>query len=182
MRCSTTWFWGSVTGSFVLCKRKKILIKIQNMCFTSPISVGFFTCFININAFELCIYSEVQQLLVLIMIIFPWTSFTKKYREGNVLSFKGYYNKYLLVSCGESYSIPNTLSTREISVQPFSQCLFHLSVLFGCFYALKTQKMRSRYSKGMIFNRWSCYRDRILTCKKCETGNCDNRPLWVEGT
>ena len=74
-------------------QKEKKLIKIQNMCFTSPISVGFFTCFININAFELCIYSEVQQLLVLIMIIFPWTSFTKKYREGNVLSFKGYYNK-----------------------------------------------------------------------------------------
>ena len=63
------------------------------MCFTSPISVGFFTCFININAFELCFYSEVQQLLVLIMIVFPSTSFTKKYREGNVLSFKGYYNR-----------------------------------------------------------------------------------------
>ena len=41
MRCSTTWFWGSVTGSSVLCKRRKILIKIQNMCFTFPIGVGF---------------------------------------------------------------------------------------------------------------------------------------------
>ena len=41
MRCSTTWFWRSVTGSYVLCKRRKILIKIQNMCFTFPIGVGF---------------------------------------------------------------------------------------------------------------------------------------------
>ena len=35
------------------------------MCFTLPISVGFFTCFMNINAFELCFWhSEVLQLLV----------------------------------------------------------------------------------------------------------------------
>ena len=48
-----------------------------------------FTCFMNINVFELCFwYNEVPQLPVLIMIIFssPWTSFTNKYREGNIFS------------------------------------------------------------------------------------------------
>ena len=33
----------------------------------------------------------------------------------------------------------------------------------------KTQKMRSKCSKGMIFQRWSYYGNRIRTCKKCET-------------
>ena len=55
-RCSTTWFEGTVTGFFVPCKRKKILVKIQNMRFTFPISVGFFTCFMNVNAYELCFF------------------------------------------------------------------------------------------------------------------------------
>ena len=87
----------------VLRQRDRLLCSVQKekntykntkyVCLRHLLALGFFTCFININAFELCIYSEVQQLLVLIMIIFPWTSFTKKYREGNVLSFKGYYNK-----------------------------------------------------------------------------------------
>ena len=74
-------------------QKEKNTYKNTKYVFYSPISVGFFTCFININAFKLCFYTEVQQLLVLIMIVFPWTSFTKKYREGNVLSFKGYYNR-----------------------------------------------------------------------------------------
>ena len=74
-------------------KEKNTYKNTKYVCLRHLSALGFFTCFININAFELCIYSEVQQLLVLIMIIFPWTSFTKKYREGNVLSFKGYDNK-----------------------------------------------------------------------------------------
>ena len=94
MWCSTTWFGGSVTAP-LFCVKEKILIKIQDMCLTS-LSVLDLTCFINIDAFELGFwYSEVQQLLVSIMIIFPspWTYFTNKCREGNILSFKGYYNR-----------------------------------------------------------------------------------------
>lgn len=74
-------------------KEKNTYKNTKYVCLRHLSALGFLLVFININAFELCIYSEVQQLLVLIMIIFPWTSFTKKYREGNVLSFKGYYNK-----------------------------------------------------------------------------------------
>ena len=64
----------------VLRQRDRLLCSVQKgkntykntkYVFYSPISVGFFTCFININAFKLCFYSEVQQLLVLIMIVFP---------------------------------------------------------------------------------------------------------------
>ena len=46
-------------------------------------------------------------------------------KETYFLSCKGYYNRQPLVSCGESYSIPNILLTREISIKPFSQGPFN---------------------------------------------------------
>ena len=55
-------------------------------------------------------------------------------------------------------------NTRYVFYVPF---LSHrsLQLLLSC----KTQKMRSKCSKGMIFQRWSYYGNRIRTCKKCET-------------
>ena len=81
--------------SFVLCKGKNAY-KNTRYVFNVPYQYWILNCFINIDAFELGFwYSEVQQLLVSIMIIFPspWTYFTNKCREGNILSFKGYYNR-----------------------------------------------------------------------------------------
>ena len=76
-------------------QKEKNTYKNTKYVFHVPYRRWVFTCFMNINAFELCFwYNEVPQLLVLIMIIFssPLTSFTKKYRETYFLSCKGYYN------------------------------------------------------------------------------------------
>ena len=43
-------------------QKEKNTYKNKKYVFYSPISVGFLTSFININAFKLCFHSEVQQL------------------------------------------------------------------------------------------------------------------------
>ena len=113
------------------------------MCFTFPISVGSLTCFLNINAFELCFLVQSRSTITCINNNYfpsPSTSFTDKCREGNIFSCKGYYNTYPLVYWEESYSILNILLTQEIRLKPFYQGLFHPSVLFGCFYPVKHRR------------------------------------------
>ena len=57
--------------SFVLCKGKNTY-KNARYVFNVPYQYWILNCFINIDAFELGFwYSEVQQILVSIMIIFP---------------------------------------------------------------------------------------------------------------
>ena len=44
-RCSTTWFEGTVTGFFVLCKRKKYLLKYKICVLRSPSALVFLLVF-----------------------------------------------------------------------------------------------------------------------------------------